>query len=394
MDTYLNLGDLALTGYFPKPNELVPTEPLALSRCSVCGLSQLGDLLPIETLYGPNYGYESHLNSGMSKHLKSLARNIETTEKLQKGDVVLDIASNDGTLLSGYQSSFLKLVGIDPLMNHLEDKYPPTTFKVAEFFSLKSFQKLDLPKARVITSCSMFYDLDDPKRFATDIASILDEDGLWVMEQSYFWSMIDSLGFDTICHEHLLYLRLTDIQNILNDAGLEIVDALLNDVNGGSIQVFIQLKDGPRKRRPYVDWLLQRELRLEMNWQEIYGDFASKVRNFKEDLLELIHGFKKSGWRIIALGASTKGNVLLQYCEMDKNLIECIGEINPKKFGRVTPATGIPIVREEEALSLRGDSLALLLPWHFENSIIRSLLEKSQNPSRFLVPLPNYPRIV
>jgi hypothetical protein len=392
--TYLDLGSMALTGYFPFIHEEVPSQPLTLSRCSNCGLSQLHHELPISDLYGPGYGYESHLNSSMRNHLKGTALNLERFQDLKKGDTVIDIASNDGTLLSGYENREVIKIGIDPLINSLNDFYPDNTKKIEGFFGSKVADTLDGLKAKIITSFSVFYDLDNPIDFVQGISNLLDDKGIWVLEQSYFWDMINTLGFDMICHEHLLYLRLIDIQNLIEKCGLEIFRVNRNEVNGGSIQIFVQKKNGSRPRESTVDWLISVERDLDLEWETIYSAFRVNVELFRSSLSQLIIGLVDEGLEVIGLGASTKGNVLLQYCGLSSKIISKIGEINPKKFGRVTPGTRIPIVSEKDAFSGEASKIALVLPWHFRQSVINSVQAQNYQLEGFLLPLPNDPKLI
>jgi hypothetical protein len=248
-----------------------------------------------------------------------------------------------------------------------------------------------------VTSFSVFYDLDDPIRFAQDVENILEDDGVWILEQSYLPMMINSLGFDTICHEHLLYLSLNDFDQIFKQAGLQIFAAKMNDVNGGSIQLYVK-KASNRNYivSPYVDWLLQWEKDSGVISFENCQLFAKSVKVHSIKLRNLIESHKNLGYYIFGLGASTKGNVLLQYCNLGE-LIEEIGEINPKKFGKVTPGTNIPIVNQDKMLGTENSNtsmqLGIVIPWHFRNSIKNSAEHYLSKGGSLLVPLP-FPEII
>jgi len=394
IEVFVDFGSLAMTGFFPKENESVSVAPLAMGKCQACGLVQLRDKLPISELYGPGYGYESHLNSSMQAHLKEVAQKLELRLSLRSGDVVVDIASNDGTLLSGYANLGLQLIGIDPLIPFLTDNYPSHAIKIDKFFSKEAYCSVTKKKAKLITSFSVFYDLDDPIRFADDIFSILADDGLWVLEQSYLPTMVRSLGFDTICHEHLLYLSLNDIQKICNQVGLEIVDFTLNDINGGSIQILIQKNRGPKSPSPYISPFLKFESESRLISNEGLIDFGKQIEVYKNNLLEITKAFKDRGYEIQGLGASTKGNVLLQVCELDKQTISAIGEVNPRKFGRFTPGSAIPIVDENEIFEgVSRDRLILVRPWHFKDSILEKAKLRRLDNVFLLFPLPFEPSV-
>lgn len=373
LKTFVDFGDLYMTGHFPEPEEEVNKAELALAKCQDCGLVQLRDSQRIENLYGDGYGYESHLNGSMKHHLLSAANNFERFQKLSSGDVVLDIASNDGTLLSGYKTPGITLVGIDPLVASVSDYYPSSAVKLSSFFSKEVYFSNVKKPASIITSFSVFYDLEDPARFMRDIEATLAVDGIWVLEQSYLPTMIRTLGFDTICHEHLLYLTLSDIDQLCKVSGLEIFDVILNDVNGGCFRVFIQkINWGSRAVSPYVSFLLEQEAHLHSITNDGLYLFNEEIETFRARLISLLSKFRGQGYQLIGLGASTKGNVLLQVCSIDSEYLDCIGEINKKKFGKVTPGTKIDIVSEQEALSKTNIPIAaLVLPWHFRDSIVQ-----------------------
>lgn len=395
LKTHVDFGSLYMTGHFPEADEKISQAPLALAKCQDCGLVQLRHAQPIGELYMEGYGYESHLNGSMRRHLIHSARSFESIQKLAPGDVVLDIASNDGTLLSGYLTPELITVGIDPLIESISDFYPETAIKIKSFFTKEDYLLNINKKAKIISSFSVFYDLEDPSLFMKDIEAIMADDGIWILEQSYLPTMIDTLGFDTICHEHLLYLTLTDLKNLCEISGLEIFDVALNNVNGGSFRVFIQKKNGGRAVSPFVYFLLERELQLRSISNEGLQRFNEDIDIFKMQINYLLSRFKNDGLSLVGLGASTKGNVLLQVCSISSDYLDCIGEINEKKFGKVTPGSNIKIVSEEEALNQRDRSLgALVLPWHFRDSIFDKLETTHAKDLKLILPLPSYPTVI
>jgi len=394
--SFLNLGDMHLTGYFPDIDVEIPKKPLNLGKCESCGLVQLVDRSSISELYGKEYGYESNLNSSMKNHLQKTAQYLEKRFNLTLNDYVLDIASNDGTLLSGYRK-VKEITGIDPIVDYLNNHYPESSIKISSFFSAEAVQERIIHKFKMITSFSVFYDLDDPIRFAIDVEKLLTPDGVWVLEQSYLPSMFNTLGFDTICHEHLLYLTLTDLHNIAQSAGLKIFDVRLNEVNGGSFQVYVCKADNKiLSINPFVKWLINWEKESEVASFENCLIFASNVQKFAQDFRKLLQSYKDSDFHIFGLGASTKGNVLLQFCGLGDLLVD-IGEINPKKFNKYTPGTKIKIINEEKYLgkiaSDMSKHLGVILPWHFKNSIKISAEDYLKNGGILLAPLP-FPTIV
>jgi hypothetical protein len=389
LEVVLDLGNMALTSVFLEDGSDVLLAPLVLCRCKKCGLVQLQHTYSLESLYGEWYGYESHLNIAMVNHLQGKAKTLEARFYLNQEDIVVDIASNDGTLLAGYTRGGLQLIGIDPLINVVKDCYPDDATRIVDFFTDERYLEEITSPASLVTSLSVLYDLDSPITFAKDVANILKKDGIWHFEQSYLPSMVNTLSYDTICHEHLLYLTLHNIKDILDASGMQLLDATLNDVNGGSIAVSAIKTDQQITASPFVEFLLKNEI------SEGYVD-GSRLRKFSADVLEhrqmlseLLSKYQDQGFRIVGLGASTKGNVLLQALKLSSKTIEKIGDVNPRKFGLETPGSQIPIVDETEVLAEADDkTLVIVLPWHFRAGMLmrsRPILEKG---AQILFPLP------
>lgn len=387
----LDLGSLSLTGVFLSPTENDIKAELALGKCNNCNLIQLMHSYPSNLLYGSSYGYESHLNPSMVKHLSTKAKILQNKYIRKKDAVMVDIASNDGTLLSAYSGDDLKLVGIDPLINTFSDRYPKSVLKIDDFFSAKSYWEKTSLSADLVTSLSVIYDLENPLSFARDVWEILSDQGIWHLEQSYLPSMVETTSYDTICHEHLLYLSLHDIKLLLEEAGFSIVDATLNSINGGSIAVTAKKTRLHVNSDPNIEFLLKREIEMGLTTGEMMEKFVSNSFSHKKNLINLIATYRDAGYEIFGLGASTKGNVLLQWAGLDTTFIKSIGEINPKKFNKVTPGTRIPIVAEHEVLNIEVDSkrLSLVLPWHFKPVIMDRAESYLSKGGKLLFPLPS-----
>lgn len=386
----LDFGTTAFTGVFPASrDEQVDQGKLTLLVCDSCGLAQLADSFPMDVLYGDNYGYRSGLNNSMLQHLSRTARRLETRVELKAGDVVLDIGANDGSLLRSYSTPDLVRVGIDPTIAKFEEYYDDSTIRVPTFFSADAFDGVCEKRARVVTSIAMFYDLEDPVAFARDIHHVLADDGLWHFEQSYMPWMLRSGAYDTICHEHLEYYSLTTIKRILDEAGFIIVDVATNAVNGGSISVTAAKADGSWATQSIIpDWLLAEERRNKVHELETWARFAETVRARQTDLFELLTALRASGKTIMGLGASTKGNVLLQTTGIGTDLVSAIGDVNPYKYGRFMPGTLIPIRSEEDVLAAEPDYL-LILPWHFRETFMVKLEPFLARGGRLIFPLPD-----
>jgi C-methyltransferase C-terminal domain/Putative zinc binding domain/Methyltransferase domain len=387
--TVLHLGNQALTGVFPRSaTEPVTTGPLELVWCPESGLVQLNHSYDPSEMYGANYGYRSGLNQSMVRHLEAKVRRLQALVKLQRGDVVLDIGSNDATLLKAYQVAGIERVGIDPTAAKFRQYYTSDIQLVPDFFTQKSFEQVSSRKARIVTSIAMFYDLDEPVEFARQIAAILADDGIWHFEQSYMPSMLRMNSYDTICHEHLEYYSITVVKKIAEAAGLRLLDVQMNAVNGGSFAVTVCRQSS--RHRPdtaMIDWLLEQEKRLGLETPRPFRDFEERVFRHREDLRRLVRSLVQDGRRIVGYGASTKGNVLLQFCGLGPDEIPVIADVNPEKFGCVTPGTHIPIVSEAEARALEPDFF-LVLPWHFKSGIVEREREFLEAGGRMIFPFP------
>lgn len=391
----LPLGVQALTGVFPKSKlQAITSGPLKLVKCmgpgDVCGLLQLQHTYDLHELYGANYGYRSGLNLSMVEHLHRKVQRILQIVRLDADSLVIDIGSNDSTTLQAYPRSGCTLVGVDPTGAKFGSYYPPHIQLIPDFFSLALFRKhFPARKARVVTSFSMFYDLESPLKFMQEVSEVLDEQGIWVFEQSYMPTMLARNSYDTVCHEHLEYYALQQIEWMTNKAGLKIVDVEFNDVNGGSFSVTVAKEGSHYEVSPSVDEAMASEARLQLNTLKPYTDFAQRISETRDCLLEFLRNAKKARQTVAALGASTKGNVLLQFCGFTTADIMQVGEVNEDKFGSFTPGTLIPIVSEAEVLAANPDYL-LILPWHFREFF---LTRPNLKGRKLLFPLPN-PEVV
>jgi hypothetical protein len=389
LESVMDFGELALTGVFLDSGTEVDLAPMELGRCLNCGLVQLLHNYELDALYGTSYGYESHLNGSMRDHLTRKARMLEKRflEDIN-APVVVDIAANDGFLLQGY-SGIGSYVGIDPLMENFSDYYPSSALKIKDFFTSKTyFESTDL-KANLVTSLSVLYDINEPVQFAKDVNAILIDEGIWHFEQSYLPLMVDTLSYDTICHEHLTYLRLTDIYEILTRSGFQLLDVSLNSVNGGSIAVTAIKSKKCVESSPFVNHLLRFEENNGFVSGKAIHDFSAKAEQHRKDLKTLLSEYKSGGYTIVGLGASTKGNVLLQWLGLTSDEIRSIGDINPRKFGKQCPGSGIPIISEKEIIELASDrTIALVLPWHFREGIVKNCEVFLNKDAKLLFPLP------
>ena len=386
----LTLGDQYLSGTFPKDNKnLITKGPLSLVLCEKCSLLQLAHSYNLNEMYGENYGYRSGLNQGMVNHLNNKIKKLEKIVNLKDGDVVIDIGSNDATTLKAYKRKNLLKIGIDPTANKFKKFYTEDINLLSDFFSFETYNRnFKNKKAKIITSISMFYDLEEPNIFIEDINNVLDDEGIWHFEQSYMPTMLKTNSYDTICHEHLEFYSLKVIAEMLNLNNLKIIDIEINSINGGSIAVTAcKIKSSYSSNSEFIDKLIIQENTLNLTTIQPYQEFFDRIIKHKEDLVNLVNTLSKNGKKIVGYGASTKGNVLLQYCGFDKSQISCILEINEEKYNCYTPGTNIPIVAQAEVDIINPDYY-LVLPWHFRNGIIEKEVNFRSRGGKLIFPLP------
>lgn len=391
----LDLGDQYLSGIFPKT---IDTEmyrgPLELVKCNEdsggCGHVQLLHTFDLPTMYGDEYGYRSGLNQSMVNHLKSKYEKISKQVNIDNDDIIVDIAGNDGTFLGFFPENTRRL-SIDPTSRKFSKYYREDVEWIDDFFSKEIYEsKFGNSKAKVVTSFSMFYDLEDPCQFAREVNSILDpETGIWVSEQSYMPEMLRVNSFDTVCHEHLSYYGLRQLKYILDQSNFKIIDFEFNDVNGGSISLVAANKSSNyeeciEKIEKYINLELEDRLDTIFPWE----DLKLRIDKCKEEFYNLIKECKDKGYKIAALGASTKGNVTLQTWGIDDTIVEVIGDVNPDKDGSYTPGTWIPISLEDKVIN--DYNVFVILPWHFKKFFLNNPKFKGK---KLLFPLPT-PEIV
>ena len=392
----IDLGDQYLQGSFVKPGkELPPTRkiPTRLVRCDpmkdeqACGLLQMEHTVPPEVLYSA-YWYRSGTNNTMRQHLRGIAE--EAASLVGKAAAcVLDIGCNDGTLLMSYPPEFQKF-GIDPsdvvLEIHDDLQIVQGIFPSEELAERLGGQKVD-----IVTSIAMFYDLESPTQFTQNIKSILDPEGIWIFEMSYMPAMLSMTSYDTICHEHLEYYSLSVIEYVMKQAGMRIVNVSQNPINGGSLRCYATHADNFTFKKDEwaqnVKRTRQAEFDLGLDTEKPYKNFQDRVNVHKQELTSLLKGLKKQGKKIHIYGASTKGNTILQWCDIDNRIIDFAAERNPDKYGAHTLGTDIPIISEAESRAMNPDYY-LVLPWHFKEEFIEREREALNRGIGLIFPLP------
>ena len=391
-DNLFSLGNLFYTGKCPsKKKQKIPKGKISLVKCRSCQLVQLDRKFNPKYLYNKDYGYRSGINETMTNHLKDISKKLTKITKLKKNDFVLDIASNDATLLNSYKTYGIKKIGIDPIINKFKKFYKKIDYKIADFFSLEAIQEEKITnKFKIITACAVFYDIDKPNKFLKDVSQIIDQDtGIFYLEFQDLLSIIKNNLFDTICHEHLEYYSLKVVKNMIEKNNMKIIDIYKNDINGGSLSLYIAHVNSKVKTvNKNIKKIIIEEKKFKLNEKKTYINFYNKINNIKEKLLKILINLKKKNKTIHGYGASTKGNVLLQYFNIDHNLIDYIADRNPMKNNLYTPGTKIKIITEEKSRKHKPD-FYLVLPWHFKKEILIREKKTINKGSRFIFPLPN-----
>lgn len=392
-----SLGNICVSDFLTYDQTKKPIEKYELKLVleEDTGAVKLSEQPPCDTMWG-KYWYRSGTNQTMKDELKKVVDSITAITNHKTEKTWLDIACNDGTLLSQVPNNYKKY-GVDPA----DDTFKAESSKHATIIQ-DYFSKEVLPenfKADVVTTIAMFYDVPNPDKFVSDVYQVLDDNGIWVVQMSYTPLMIKQLAFDNICHEHMYYYSLFNIKKIFERNGFKILNCELNDVNGGSFRVYaikdtadIKLFATQQLRDVYdfnVQSLLAYEKELKLDHPQTWIDFFNSINELKQQTVEFLEKAWAECKTVYGYGASTKGNTLLQYFEIDSRLVQKLVERSPYKFGLYAAGTNIPIISEEEMREDPPDYM-LVLPWHFINEFVEREREFLQNGGKFIVPCPKF----
>lgn len=391
-----SLGRQYVSNFLDRPDSSRETEcPLDLVMCHHCKLVQLRHTAPQSILYSRHYWYRSGVTDTMRRALEDVVRHATSLVELKPDDCVLDIGSNDGTLLRQYKNYCaydIHTVGVEPATNLAEEGSRGVSVFINDFWMYKGWlRRMENQRAKIVTACGMFYDLEEPNQFIEDVAKVLHKDGIFVAQLMCLRNTIDSMDVGNFAHEHLEYYSMRSLHELMGNHGLEIFDVDKVEVNGGSYRLSIQHKGGPRPI--YGSVAAADTADKELEDPLFYDNFQAsllrnkwKVRDFVKNQVLL------NSKRVWVYGASTKGNVILQYYDLDHKVIEAASDRSPEKWGKYTVGTHIPIKSEADARSSNPDFF-LVLPYAFLNEFIEREDYWLGEGGVFIVPLPT-PRIV
>lgn len=400
MKELFNLGKLYVSDFLKSDED--PRHPPAELKLLMedDGFIHIESRPPLHTMWG-KYWYRSSISNTMVAELKSIVESITSLIKLKENDLWIDVASNDGTLLSFVPKNLIR-VGVDPADDTFKiEAEKQANVIIQDYFTAKTFKKSKFGnlRAKVLSSIAVFYDLEKPEEFIKDVAEVLDDNGLWVLQLSYAGLMHKQLAFDNCMHEHWSYVTFKVLKNLFEKNGFQIVDCQLNDINGGSFRVYAMKQNADLTKfgtQPYrdvakfrIDSLLEYEKTLKLDEVETWENFYKDILKLKEQVLTYVKQAKAEGKKIWIYGASSKGSVLCQFFGLDNTLIDGAAERSVAKWGLRTVGTNIPIYSEDEFRKANVD-LAIVLPWHFISEFIEREKEFLDRGGKFLVPCPKF----
>lgn len=382
----IDLGMQRLTGWTKTPDEEGPEGPLSLVRCSnpPCSLVQLEHTMDADLMWrDADYGYRSGLNPIMVDALANIVKCVQRKVYLEDGDIVVDIGSNDGTLLRNYPRPSVIPVGFEPVKKFAEEGSRDIDYFINDYFSYEDYPFTQPAKA--VTAIAMFYDLEEPDKFVSDVNAILDDEGVFVLQLNYLPIIMLQNDFLCICHEHLEYYTIESIEYLLARHGLHAFDAEINEINGGSLRLYV---DRGQRTESFMLYVLREwEKRLQLTTEAPYQEFVDNIEGIREDLIEIVNNANDDGKIVCGYASSTKGNVLLQYCGFGPSDIMAISEKNPDKWDRYCAGSNIPVISEQEARELNPNYF-LVLAWAFQDEFRRREKAWHDGGGQFILPVP------
>lgn len=387
VESVINLGSIYPSNFIKSVDDtkLYAKKPLNMVKCVYCDLVQIEENPELDSMYR-QYWYKSSLNKSMVTALQDVVDNIEKRINLKDNDIVVDIGANDGTMLSQYSNKNLITIGFDPALNLREEAERKCTHYINDYFSADKYPSYI--KANVISAIACFYDLPSPHDFVRDVVALLDQDGIFVIQFTDLLNTLMLNAFDNFVHEHIELYSFKLINQLMAEYGLEVFDAELNKVNGGSIRAYIGFKNVHEVKETVAN-LLKYEQDFMDQFDDPFKAFADRVDFIKRTTVDFITKEVACGKKIFISGASTKGNSLLQFFEIDSTLIKYAAEVNKDKFGLFTLGSNIEMIPEEEALKMNPDYF-LILPWHFSSFFRKTYKDYLNKGGKFIIPCPEF----
>jgi hypothetical protein len=396
LNKFLDLGYSPISDQIRTVEQLDQPEtsyPITVETCNECGFCQLGHVVPPELMYNENYSYDGSATKTLKKHHISMANQISERFKLKEKSLAIDIGSNAGVLLSGFQDKGMNVVGVDPSINVANIAREKGIHVIGKFFSSELAKKIksEFGEASVITGTNVFAHIDDLNDFFTAADILLSDKGVIVIEAPYLITLLDNLEYDTIYHEHLSYISLKPLNTFCKKIKMNVFDIEYNEIHGGSIRLFVG-RDGINEITKNVEKFLKLEQEKQIYNNERLKKFSDDVKKQRIELNTLLWKLKNDGKKIVGISAPAKGNALTNYCKIGIDLLDYVTEKNHLKIGKFTPGMHIPIVSEDKLLKDKPD-YGLILAWNFAEEIIKNNKEFRDNGGKFIIPIP-HPKIV
>lgn len=394
--SFLDLGYMPIPNGFIAKNDLErmePAYPLRVCVCENCWLMQLQHVIPAEIMFR-NYLYVPSTSKTMMRHFEHMCEETAKVAHVRKGNLVIDIGSNDGALLSFFKKKGLDILGIDPAENIVKDANKRGIRTMCAFFSEETAKEAreTYGQAKIITATNVIAHIDTIHDVVKGIKTLLHPQGVFVMEAPYVIDLLDNNEFDTIYHEHLSYFSIRPLKKLFELYGMKIIDVRKQDIHGGTVRVYATFENSTYEIHPRVEKFITEENLKKLHLRSTYDEFARRVKVIKRDLVSFLRRIKKEGRSVIGYGASAKGNVLTNYCHITPDLLDYIVDSTPYKHGKYTPGTHIPIYPESKLDSETPD-YALLMSWNFADEIIEKQRNYRERGGQFIITIP-YLKIV
>jgi len=396
LQLFLDLGNIPRVDRFLSQKELSQTEqsfPLTVYLCESCGLSQLGFIVPASKLFNEEYAYESSTTKNRRENYSQLAKDVCYDFKIKKKSLVVDIGSNVGVLLHCFKNLGMKTIGVDASSNIVKKANENGIETILGFFNKEIVDKIinKHEKASIITATNLFAHIQDYETFIIDLKNLLETDGIFVFQVPHFLKLVKNVEYDTIYHEHISYFGLRPLMKFFEKFQMELFDVIETDIDGGSIRCFVSYK-GQFTKSSNIDKILMKEDNEEIYSIKRLKKFEKDVKQQKVNLKNILKQLKQDGKKIVGVGAPAKGITLLNYCNIDKDVLEYLTEKSSLKIGKFCPGMHIPIVTDKKLLEDNPD-YAIILAWNFAEEIMGNLTEYKKSGGKFLIPIPT-PKIV